>query len=143
MRPTTVPKEWKQLIDAASERAYEEGKGEGGVEYICSALSIAHSTLYRASRGQIALGADIEARLQVLCDLLGVDNPYAKTKPWSKDLVPLRLLGDELERGLPIAERVIKRLRDMYPEAQLVRLAESDGTPESIMRAVLRLLEDA
>jgi hypothetical protein len=142
MRPTTMPKQWKELLDAAAEKARKEGKPMGGLEYICYSCGVAQSTIYRASRGQITLGAEIQDRLQVLCDLLDVDNPYEKTKPWSKDLIPLSMLGKEIAMGLPISPKAVKRLQKLYPEAQLLKLAESDGTPENIMHAVQKVLED-
>lgn len=143
MRPTTTPEHWKELLDAAGERAYAEGKGGGSINYLCEALEIAPSTLRRASRGEIKLGEDIASRLQVLCDMWDLDNPYEKTRPWSKDLIPLRMLGQEIEMGLPVSPKAVARLRKMYPETQLVALANSDGTPTSIMRGVARLLEDS
>lgn len=132
-RNTTLSKEWRELLDVV-----------GGISGVCDALGMSSSTFYRASRGQIEMPPDKKEALQILCDLYDLKNPLKSTvRPFARDLVPLRLLGDAIEKGFPPAPRTIERLRDTYPTEQLIALAESDDTPDTILRAVQALLEDA
>ncbi len=132
-RKSTVPKEWKKLIDTV-----------GGIEAVCLALPMAQSTFYRATRGLVKWPADMDDALADLCKVYDVPNPLANAmaaQARSKDLRPLRMLGEALENGFPPATRTLAKLRMQYPEKQLVELAESDGAPETILRAVTALLE--
>lgn len=133
MRPTTLSKEWRRLLDAV-----------GGVSAICDALDMSPTTFHRASRGQVAFRPEKKELLETLCNACELPNPLASSpKPFSRNLSQLRLLGIALEKGMPAARRELKRLRAEYPTEQLTKLAESDETPEHIMRAVQVLLEEA
>lgn len=132
-RKTTLSKEWRELLDTV-----------GGINGVCDALGMSQSTFYRASRGQIEMPPDKKEALQILCDLYDLKNPLKTTTlPFARDLIPLRLMGEAMAKGFPPAGRTLERLRETYPVEQLVALAEGDDTPESILRAVQALLEDA
>lgn len=132
VRNTTLSKEWKTLIQAV-----------GSINEVCKSLGVSQTTFYRASRGMIPFPDDKGSALEILCQIYSVTNPLERMpKARVKDLVPLRLLGEALTKGMPTASRTLERLREMYPQAQLLELAESDGTPESILRAVTKLLEE-
>lgn len=132
-RKSTLSKEWTELMDAC-----------GGINGICEALGMSPSTFYRASRGHVELDDDKKAALEILCDLYRCKNPLKATpKAWARDYTPLRLLGEAIEKGFPPAKRTLDKLREIYPTDQLIKLAESEGTPETILRGVQALLEEA
>lgn len=132
-RPTTLSKEWLGLIETV-----------GGINGVCDALGVSQSTFYRAARGHNELPEEKKHALEILCELYELPNPLVNgPKPWARDLTPLKLLGDAMAKGFPPAPRTVERLRGMFPTEQLVKLAEADGTPEVILRAVALLLEDA
>jgi hypothetical protein len=131
MAKANLSKEWTDLINAV-----------GGMAGVCEALDMPQTTFYRASRGIVAFPESKREALSILCDLYEVANPV-DTQPRArvKDLAPLGMLGDALAKGFPPAERALEKLRQMYPQDQLVELAESDGTSERILRAVTLLLD--
>lgn len=131
-RKSTLSPAWKALSTAV-----------GGPSAIADALGMSQTTFYRVSRGFSAFPEDKRDALEILCDLYDIPNPVeAKAITRAKDLTPLRMLGDALERGLPPATRTLEKLRAMYPTEQLTELAESDNTPPNILRGVTVLLEE-
>lgn len=130
-RKSTLSPAWKALATAV-----------GGATEIANSLGMSQTTFYRVSRGFSPFPDDKREALEILCDLYNVPNPIeAKALARSKDLTQLRMLGDALEKELPIATRTLEKLRTIYPREQLIELAESDGTPENILRGVTMLLE--
>lgn len=130
-KPSTLSPEWSELIATV-----------GGITSVCEALGMPQTTFYRASRGRVRFPEEKREALDILCDLYGAKNPLESQPPArAKDLSPLGMLGDAVAQGFPPAARVIEKLRKMYPEEQLLELAESDATPERILRAVIILLE--
>lgn len=131
-RNTTLSPAWTALIDRV-----------GGLAQLCDSLGMAQTTFYRASRGLVAFAEDKRTAISILSELYELPNPLEgqPLQPRVKDLAPLRMLGDAMAQGFPPATRVLERLRRMYPTSQLVELAESDNTPENILRGVAKLLE--
>lgn len=132
-RKSTLPRDWEKLKDAV-----------GTINDLCELLEVSQSTVYRIARGQVEATPEMRDRIGVLCDIHEVANPLdTAPKAFARDLVPLRLFGDALARGLPTASRTVARLRSIYPTEQLIKLAEGESTPDAILRAVQALLEDA
>ena len=132
-RNATVLPEWQAVIKAV-----------GGVGETRKALGVSQSTFYRVTHGEGRWPADRMNELEVLCEVYDVPNPLENervTVARNKDLLPLRILGDALLRGMPAATRKLAELHAVYPEKQLLELAESDGTGPEIMAAVQALLE--
>jgi len=134
-KPTAAPKAWNELLDIV-----------GGSAEFCEAIGISQSAWYRVCRGEIPFPAVQRAALEILCDQYETTHTAEQLiatlpRPRAKDLTQLRILGEAIERGFPVSAREIERLQAIYPEYQLNELAESDGTPPTIMRGVLPLLE--
>jgi hypothetical protein len=131
-RPSTVPTHWRELVDCA-----------GGTAALGEALGMPQSTFYRALRGIAPFPEDKKLTLEILCELYDIKNPLEHIGPLSrhKDLGPLRVLGEAIAKGFPPADRTLAKLRLLYPEHQLLELAEAETTPEEILRAVTVLLE--
>lgn len=130
-RKSTISPEWKDLIDKV-----------GGIGEICAALGMGPKQFYLNSRGKVRFPETKRLALEILCEIEDVKNPLdAGPIARAKDLSPLRMLGDSLARGFPPAPRTLEKLRSIYPQVQLLELAESDGTPEAILRGVTCLLE--
>lgn len=128
-----LSKAWKNLADAV-----------GGMKELAAALNVSDTTLYKKTRGRLPFSDEQKEKIKTLAGRHDVPNPLTQTpKPWSKDLRPLVDLSNRLEMGFPIARRELRRLRETYPDDQLVKLAEAEGTPEKLLRAVQLLLEDA
>ena len=118
---TTLPASWIPLVRAV-----------GSVRAIYLELDLSQSSFHRCAAGLRQFPPEALSRLETLCLEQGVPNPLSRpTVPWNGDLAPLKRLGEE-----------IVRLKNVYSIEQLTRLAESDGTPEAIQRAIRHLLED-
>lgn len=129
-RGGSYPDAWRKLTEAV-----------GGVFELTRALDIPKSTMYRAMRGLTAFPEDKIALLEVFCDLYDVPNPLPRTQRWNHDLTALRLIGEAIAAGRKPSKLVVSKLRSQYPDEQLLTLAESDGTPEHVLRGVQCLLE--
>ncbi len=127
---TRMPKQWRAVVDAV-----------GTAENLCEQLGICHTAFHHVARDQSRLTEKQQDMLEVICNLHGVDVPVQAVR--NKNLSELSMMGKEIAAGLPVAKRAIVRALSHYPVSQLTELAESDGTPEHILRAVTRLLEDA
>lgn len=130
---------WDALVNAVREDA--EKVKQSPLDYIRDALDMSQSTFYRAARGMQPWTDSQRNTLEVLAELFDVANPIETSPQRVPTLVPLRMLGEALERGFPPADRTLHKLRVMYPEPLLLRLAESEDAPENILRAVTALLE--
>lgn len=131
MKPTTLPAEWAKLANA-----------EGGVSKLAARLRISTMTLWRIAHGKLRCNPDIAGRVEKLAETHGFRSPLPKVprgKP-TKDLTVLVAIGEGLAKGWPAPERALARARELYPESQLLELAESDRTPEFVLRAVTLLL---
>ncbi len=132
-RKRTLPKAWEAVVNAV-----------GTLDQVAEMLDISPSTFYRSTRGLTKWPAERLAALEVLCDVYDVDNPLESSSlavARSKDLRPLRMLGDALSRGFPVARRQLAKRLKQYPQVQLIELANSDNTGPEIMAAVQALLE--
>lgn len=138
-RKSTMTPEWDALVNAV--RFEAEKVKQSPLDYIRDALDMSQSTFYRAARGMQPWTDQQRGTLEILADLFDAPNPVEATPRRIPTLVPLRMLGEALERGFPPADRTLQKLRAMYPETLLLRLAESEDAPENILRAVTALLE--
>lgn len=128
-RRSTLPLEWSPLIRAVGSRAE-----------LIEALKVSPSAFDRYARGHRQSDAFYTA-VRTLARKHGVSNPLDAVRTVNPDLTDLRMAGLAASKGFPLSPQERERLRGLYPESQLIDLAESDGTPELIMAAVQVLLE--
>lgn len=130
-KKSTLTHEWQRVADAA-----------GGVEKLSQALGFSTATFYRVVRGQVKMTPEKRMALEIYCNRKQLPNPLITgPKPWERDLTALRLHGEALAKGFPSSRRDKAQLRMLYPETQLVKLAEADAAPDAILRACQDLLE--
>lgn len=113
----------------------------GSADAVCSALGLSKTTFNRIRRGVAQYPVDKIPELDVLCELKDVESPLEATQSRSRNLKPLRLIGEAIERGFPVSPSEVERVRGLYHLDQLIQLAESDDTPPNVLRGVQRVLD--
>lgn len=128
----TLPRPWLEL------RKHFETDDE-----LAEAIGVSQKSFFRIARGTQRPSNPVQETVRILSELYGVPNPLDKIRPVNTNLQDLRDFGLAMVEGFPPSSSEVKRLRGLYPENQLIDLAESDGTPPHIMAACRVLLEPA
>lgn len=111
----------------------------GGQANLARAFGMSLSTLQRIMAKEKPFPFELYDDLLQLCDQVGVPVPPLDAR--QRDLKALERLGKALASGAALDPLEVERCRHVYPEEQLIELANSNNTPTSVLMAVTHLLE--
>lgn len=138
-RRSTLSKAWRELASAVHENTKKPVGGP--LDNLRHQLGMSQSSFHRATRGAGKFTEEQIDFVATAADMFEIENPIGDVPAKPPSYSPLRMFGEALGKGFPPARRTVEKLRGMYTPEQLTALANNDGTPEDVMRAVMVLLE--